>query len=525
MSIPSISGSGAFLSSLLLTQKNQLDEKTIQFTTGKVSQTYAGLGEERITSLKMQQEVTVANAHLEAATNAGLQIEQLGKTLEQMEKLRSDAVTAINPNNYQLTTEGETTSQATTRIMTLETISQLNTNVGGYYLYGGKNAVDAPVASFEKIMDGTAGKIGLKQMMASYEDAHLGADGSGRTTVSSDVSGAAARATVAQNSTGPFGYQIVGANSFGSGFATAFSAADLTDPMAPVPAKASVDVTGTVKAGDFVAFDVALPNGKRTTVKLEAADGRANGYGSFAISKAADPLQARKETAQNIADLLEKTLKQVGATELKAAADSQAGDEFFGLYDKSRSPQEPRLPKADASGYEAAGSKVMPWYTGYDGPGTPRSDKEVHVDKHLTVQFGARANEEPFARQLKNLSVFVAADFTADVEGDKGSEARAEQYYNALASETDRNLSVAESKISGVRSVATEISVARTTIQSAETRLKQRTQSYLNLQQKIENVDKMEVAVQLSEMLNNLQASYKMTSSILNLNLHNYLRS
>ncbi|WP_068085708.1 hypothetical protein [Polycladidibacter stylochi] len=525
MSVVGLSGSASYLSALLRQQRTQIEDLSVQLTTGKKTESFGGLGADGITSLKMRQEISTIDAYKSVSEIATTHITQLGKSLERIEKLRSETVSAINPNDYQLTTDGATTSQATTKILLLETISQLNTNVAGYNLYGGKVSESEPVASFDHIMNGHGGKLGLKDVMARFSSAHLGSDGKGKVnTAASDGTGESTVKLTRSKET-PFGFKIHGGTASSSVISMNYRAADLTtDPANPVPAGLDIKLTGLPREGDRVQVELSLPDGSFKTLALSAKTTGTATASNFVISKNSNPAKARFETAKSLETAIGQALKTAGQTDLKAVAASQAGNEFFGLYEDGRSPAVPKLPDASGELLENANGKILGWYRGYTQDSKVRDDKIVEVDRGLKVGYGVRANEKPFAEQMKNLSVFIAADFKPTDEADAQSKAIAESYYNVLADKTDRAMAVNDSKISGVQSIATEISAAKTTINNSSERLSQRSNSYKILSGKIENVDRTQVAVELSEMTNNLQASYRMTSSLLNLSLSDYLK-
>ena len=49
---------------------------------------------------------------------------------------------------------------------------------------------------------------------------------------------------------------------------------------------------------------------------------------------------------------------------------------------------------------------TVKWYTGNDGPGSPRSTAVARVDDSVTVQYGAQADEAAIRRQLQAIAVY-----------------------------------------------------------------------------------------------------------------------
>ncbi|MDW4633538.1 hypothetical protein NQ284_27935, partial [Escherichia coli] len=51
---------------------------------------------------------------------------------------------------------------------------------------------------------------------------------------------------------------------------------------------------------------------------------------------------------------------------------------------------------------------TVTWYTGENGPGSARGTAVAQVDQSITVQYGARANEQAFRYLLQNVAVYAA---------------------------------------------------------------------------------------------------------------------
>lgn len=517
MSIYGISSNSTFLADLLINQKRDFETKAAQLVSGKVAPTYGGLGEQRQVSLALKSELGRIDAYQRSGDMASIHLETMNETLERMEELRQEAVGAIDPNNYELTTDGKTTSQATTEIMLRETLSLLNTDVSGYFLYGGGDAKSSPVAGFDEIMNGDDASMGLKDVMQAFETAHLGPNGQGRLDTAVTAGAGTASVTLSELSTGDFGFKISGVSSTGGSITTNYTAA-----AGATPAQAQATLNGQPVAGETVTFKLALPDGSSREVTLTATEEADAGPGTFQIGTDADPNTALAQTAANLDSALKGALTNGAATDLKAAADQQAGAEFFGTYESARDPAVPYLPDAAGENLVDASGQFYEWYQGERPSADTRGEKFALIDNQLKVEYGATANERGFAELLQGMAVFAAADFeTGSVGADP--EAVAGDYYSALAGRTDQSLSVPDNRQSGVQSIAVEMSIAYKTVETTSDRLDQKKLTYENMVGDIENVDKEKVATELLQIQTNLETSYAVTTRLLSLSLSNFI--
>ncbi|KZL05741.1 flagellar hook-associated protein FlgL [Pseudovibrio sp. Ad26] len=513
------SKSHSYMLDLLMQQKTQLENKSIQLTSGLKSQTYGGISSDSRMALELRREISNIEVYEDSNAIASIQLDLMGKSLEHMEKMRSESVSAIDENNYTLTTDGQTTSQQATEIMLHETISQLNSEVNGYYLFGGKDATEPPVASLDAIMDGQGGKLGLKELMKRYENAHVGASENGRIESSVTSPLGVPTLTLQQDNVEGFGFEITSVSASSADVAATVTPEDLTDPFNPQGKKGAFAFNDTPVVGDTIEVELELPDGTKSVVKLTATDDPDAGNGTFLIGTGANPTL---ESAQNAQAAFDEAISDIAKTELRAVADVQAGEEFFGNH--GRTDPAPKVPKADGSGYETAPDLLVDWYTGTENSDDPRSDKVVQIDDNVRVEYGARANESAFSEQLQNLAVFVAADFTAETPDDAGSEAVAKSYYASLAQKSDDALSFAGDRNSGIQSVASEMSVVNTTVKRTAERQKQASLTYHNTLTSLENVDKTEVGTEIAVLKTDLDASFQATSILLNLTITDFLR-
>jgi flagellar hook-associated protein 3 FlgL len=90
----------------------------------------------------------------------------------------------MDTNDFVIQSDGQTQTQSRAELLLNEALNILNTEVAGYYPFGGTDAISDPVQAIDTIMNGTNGLSGLKDYMSEFSQANLGALNNGRMTVS-----------------------------------------------------------------------------------------------------------------------------------------------------------------------------------------------------------------------------------------------------------------------------------------------------------------------------------------------------
>ncbi len=512
MAISSVTTSRSYLTQQLSRMNDVLNEKTSQLASGKAATTYGGVGNQRLLDLQLNQKISRIDAYQQTITSTNLQIETLNLTLERYEALRIEAKDVIDQNDFELQNDGQTSTQATAEILATEAISLLNTEVAGYYLYGGGDANAKPVAELDEILNGADGKDGLRTVMSEYSQANLGAAGTGRLDVSAltttyDGGGAPLTSTfsVSEDGAHDFGFDI-------SSVTSSLSNVTITGPSGTDPDSFDVELSGQPNLGESITVELALPpDGSETTTVTLTASVSGNEEGTFAIG--AD----LEETTANLQAALTSALQDEASTTLQAASDMWAADQFFDTFGGQTPMRVDGPPYDTATGLVSGEATTLAWYTGENSATTnAREDKVAVVDDNLAVNYGARANEQGLTDVLKALATFVAADFSGGTQAD-------ESYYSELSSNLQSLLSPADADQSGVVDIATEIAVAYKTVEYTSDRHTQLKSSYQATIDEIEGVDSDQVAVEILQLQTNIEASYSATSILFNLTLADYL--
>ncbi|QIG93294.1 flagellar protein [Bradyrhizobium sp. 6(2017)] len=155
------------------------------------------------------------------------------------------------------------------------------------------------------------------------------------------------------------------------------------------------------------------------------------------------------------------------------------------------------------------------WYTGENGPGSARGTAVAQVDQSITVQYGARANEQAFRYLLQNVAVYAAVTTNA-------SNPNASQQVTALAQRVSANLAPQNGQ-QQIQDVQAEFAGAQTATKAAtdrQTQLKGMAETMLD---SVEGVNQDEVATKILALQTSLQASYQTTSMLYQTTLLKYL--
>ena len=160
-------------------------------------------------------------------------------------------------------------------------------------------------------------------------------------------------------------------------------------------------------------------------------------------------------------------------------------------------------------------SNTVSWYTGETGTDSARGTALARVDQSITVQYGARANEQALRYQLQNVAVYAAVTTNAN-------NPNASAQVNALQQRISANLAPQNGQQS-IQDMQAEFAGAQTAIKAAtdrQTQLKGMAQTMLD---SIEGINQDEVATKILALQTSLQASYQTTSMLYQTTLTKYL--
>ena len=160
-------------------------------------------------------------------------------------------------------------------------------------------------------------------------------------------------------------------------------------------------------------------------------------------------------------------------------------------------------------------ANTVKWYTGNDGPGSPRATAVARVDDSITVQYGAQANEDAIRRQLQAIAVFGTFSTTPGGQYSGGQAA-------ALSLRTTQALTQQPGQ-QRIEDIQTDIAMAQNTMKDAGTRQTQAKAQLQSIIDQAESASPDQVASEILSLQNALQASYQVTSNLAQLSLVKFL--
>jgi flagellar hook-associated protein 3 FlgL len=155
------------------------------------------------------------------------------------------------------------------------------------------------------------------------------------------------------------------------------------------------------------------------------------------------------------------------------------------------------------------------WYTGEAGTGSARATATSRVDQSVTVQYGARADEQAIRSQLQTIAL-LAAVTTSPTNPNAGGQVA------ALSQRVVQNLSVQPGQQT-IENVQSDLATAQATMKDATARQKQTGAMLQSIIDQAESVSSDQVASQILALQTSLQASYQTTSMLSQLTLTKYL--
>jgi hypothetical protein len=269
----------------------------------------------------------------------------------------------------------------------------------------------------------------------------------------------------------------------------------------------TIDLGATNPAeGDQVTLTFGLPDGTSQSIKLTASSTVPTPAGSFAIG--ADSTA----TAANLQTAITSSIQSIANTTLPAASAIAASNNFF-----SSTPQRVNGSPLNTATtlVNATSANTVAWYTGEAGSGSARASSIARVDQSVTVQYGARANEDAIRSQLQSIAVLAA--FTASP-----TDPNATAQTTALNQSVGQNLAVKSGQQS-IQDIQTDFATAQTAMQDATARQKQSQSLLQTVVDQTESVSSDDVISKILALQTSLQASYQTTSILSQLSLVKFL--
>ncbi|MGY2052193.1 hypothetical protein [Methylobacterium sp. JK268] len=265
----------------LVGMKSQLTDLSAELSTGKVAQTYGGLGNGRTTSLSAHATLSALDGYDSAIGLGTTRIKLASASVSQAASLASDTWNQLaNPSS-------QTGGVARTNLRSMAVgrlgglVDALNQASGDTYLFGGRVTNRAPVATADQILNGDPGARldGVDAVIAERQAADLGTGTpkTGRLTLAGSGTDVSLAESADPSVRANFGFTLAGATSSNT-------AALAVTSVAGTPSSAALSFATQPKDGDIVRVTVRNPDGSQGFFDLTARTAPAAGsQNTFAI--------------------------------------------------------------------------------------------------------------------------------------------------------------------------------------------------------------------------------------------------
>jgi flagellin-like hook-associated protein FlgL len=498
MTVSVVGGSSSLSLQAIAQMRSQLDDLQRQLGSGKKSDTYAGLGLDRGLTIGLRSHLSAITGYQDAISQAGVRLNLMQTALTQFDSVSQQTKSAILQSQYSLGGASQTQDQTNAKTTLDALVGMLNTSADGRYLFSGRAVEQAPVVTTDRILNGDGLKAGLKQLINERRQADLGTSGLGRLVVGA-LGGSAS--SLSEDAVSPFGFKI-------GGVTTTIVGAVVSGATGP-SMTFGFGATNP-NDGDTVRFTFNLPDGTKRDLILTATSSSTPGPGQFAIG--ANPTA----TAANFRTALTQGLGTLASTELVAASAVAAGNDFFNT-DAAHPPQRVDGPPFDTATalIDGNASNTMAWYQGDNGTDDPRTTAVARADQTLTVDYGARANEQGLRVVVQSLAVFAAMQFSS-------SDPNGEAQYSALKGRIGAALTGGPNQQS-VNDIEGQLAGAQVALNNAKDRHDQTESTLQNLLQGVEGAPTEQVAAQILTLQTSLQATLQTTAMLLQTTILKYL--
>jgi flagellar hook-associated protein 3 FlgL len=481
--------------------RTTLNDLQRQIASGKKSETYGGLGNERRTSLDVRFRLDTIAGYDTVIKDAELRVKILSQSTERLAKMALETKSDSSPSAFNPSVNGRTPGQDIAREKIKMAIDVFNTQINGRYLFSGRSADVKPVADYNVLLNGDGQRAGILQLISERRQADLGVTGQGRTV----VGGAGASASLTEEAANlPYGFDITGGGTNNTNITAAFSAGP--------PAAVNFNVASLPVEGDQVSVSLQLPDGTNETITLSAKNTVTGGasFNAFQIGA------STAATGANLRSALTIAIQEKANSALSAASSIVAAGQFFAGSNSAPPLRVPGPPYNTATLPPAAGTaaNTVIWYQGDDSAPSARQTAAVKVGESQTIGAGAQANEGAFRQLLTQLVAFSSDSFPS-------SDANAQSRYSAFSTRLRENLT--DSGANAIKDISIEFGQASAVINTAkEWHLVQKGLLQETLAG-VEDANIEQASASLLSLQTRLQATYQTTSIISQLSLTKYL--
>lgn len=483
---------------LINNMREQFAKLQTQLSTGKKAGNLAELGTDRYFDLSIRGRIGRIEGYQNNVDMVSMRIDLLSSVLQGLDSVQTDARSGIKPGAHGSGDTSFGTVPVLSQARLEQTLTLLNMDADGRYLFAGNNTENPPMADVESVLNGSGGKAGFKQVAAERQAADVG-DGLGRLTLSNTTD----TATLVEDGVHPFGFKLASVSASNLGGMTP------TTTAGP-PKQFDIQFTASPNPGDTITIGLTLPDQTSTSITLTASTGTP-GPGEFQID--ADPAV----TAANFTAALQTSLTDMGSKTLVAASNYAAADNFFnGNGETCYRVDGP--PFATATALVAADpTTTVEWYHG-SSSADPRSSVTSRIDEASTVAYGVQGNESGTTALVRSLAVLSIQTFSV-------ADPTAADRFDALATRNGDRLSALNNNQRGsIQMITVEMGTAKASAQQISDRNASYSAQLEGMLSDLESVNDNEVATELLALQTRLQATYQTTSLVSQLSLVNYIK-
>ena len=190
--------------------QRQLGDLQRQLATGKKSETYGGLGTDRVLVMSLKTRVTAIESFTKSIDLVQIRLDAVQQHLDRVREIGAETRSSTLIPDYTSLNGNKTHAQLSAKNHLDEAIALFNFDLAGRHLFSGRTTDVSPVVSSDTLLNGTGSAAGFAQVVAERKQADLGAAGLGRLTITS----AAPTVSLTEDAPGhPFGLKLAGVSS------------------------------------------------------------------------------------------------------------------------------------------------------------------------------------------------------------------------------------------------------------------------------------------------------------------------
>lgn len=323
--------------------RSRIMEAQNQLSSGYKATTHGGLGANSTVAQELRHRMGRLEGYQGSISTVGMRLTTAQAGLGAIQKGSEDLIETTMGVYAPGFREAIEQSRIQARSVLTTSLSVLNMSQGNRYLFSGADVSTKPVADAKGMINGSGGRMGLKDVVALRLTADTGAAGKGRVATAE-----AANVVTVTHTGGMFGMRL----SEITGPAGSVTAPSVTEPAVNT-LQGTVDTTA-VALGERVALSFEMPDGTTSTITMIA------GNAPLPASPTTDTYYFEQGDGTSFDGVLNAALTTLVDREMTGASAVAAGSDFF----DHESPRIPDGAAATATGLVISSGTVVDWYTG-----------------------------------------------------------------------------------------------------------------------------------------------------------------